>query len=307
MTGARNPAVNNVAPRILSIMLILVWLGTVAVVLRSGVDYYLTPLQDRPFSDLHDLHKPSGTVGHGLGIAGSSLLFIGVVFYTLRKRVGWLSGVGKLSTWLQVHIFLCTLGPALVLFHTTFKFGGIVSIAFWSMTIVVLSGVFGRYVYGRIPKTIHGQLRSLESIRQQEAELITAISEQSGLSHEHADALFPGTERRAARGIFHALLLAVYYDFSRGSRKRHIKKTISRTIARAGDNSGENIPRDTRDSIVRLALSRLRLEQQIVVMEPLQRAFGYWHLLHLPLASVMALVVIVHVAVSVLFGYTWVF
>lgn len=47
--------------------------------------------------------------------------------------------------------------PILVLFHTTFKFGGIVSIAFWSMVIVVLSGVVGRFLYIRLPRDWQGR------------------------------------------------------------------------------------------------------------------------------------------------------
>jgi hypothetical protein len=311
MPAVRNTTVDNVAHRLFSAALVLAWVGVVTLVLLGGLNYYSTPLQERPFSDLHELYKPTGNVGHGLGIVGSFSMVVGVVFYSLRKHVGWLAGVGRLSTWLEVHIFLCTLGPVLVLFHTTFKFGGIVSIAFWSMTVVALSGVFGRYVYGRIPKTIHGHLQSLESIRQQEADLITAISDEYRLNPVQIETLFPRTERRAARGIAHALLLAAYHDFSRRSQKRHIKRLISRTLdssdGSSGSARGEDVPRHTRDSMVRLALFRLRLEQQVVVMEPLQRVFGYWHVMHLPLAGVMFLVMIVHVTVSVLFGYTWVF
>ena len=172
----------TIGQKVLTVTLLLVWLGAVGAVLFGGLDYYMTPLQDRPFSDLYDLYKPSGDIGHGLGIVGSGFLILGVFSYSSRKRIGWLANAGKLSTWLTVHIFLCTLGPVLVLFHTRFKFGGIVSIAFWSMTAVALSGIFGRYLYGRVPKTIHGQFRSLESIRKQASDLITSVSEDFGLS-----------------------------------------------------------------------------------------------------------------------------
>ena len=279
--------------------------------LIGGLDYYRTPLQDRPFSDLYDLYKPSGNIGHGLGIVGSACIVIGVFFYSLRKRVGWLVNAGKLGIWLQVHIFLCTLGPALVLFHTSFKFGGIVSIAFWSMSVVALSGVFGRYLYGRVPKTIDGHFRSVESLRQQAADLITAVSEQSGLSAEQTSALLPRSERVRPRGFAHALALAVRFDFSRRSLKRRVSKLLSATLDRTnpGDRPlhATGVPRHTREKIVRILRERIQLEQQIVLLEPFQRLFSFWHLLHLPLAGVMLVIMIVHIAVSVLFGYTWVF
>lgn len=57
----------------------------------------------------------------------------------------------------------------MVLFHTAFKFGGIVAISFWSMVAVVASGVIGRFIYNQIPRSIQGQeltLGEVMSIRQ---------------------------------------------------------------------------------------------------------------------------------------------
>ena len=301
----------TIGQKVLTVTLLLVWLGAVGAVLFGGLDYYMTPLQDRPFSDLYDLYKPSGDIGHGLGIVGSAFLILGVFSYSSRKRIGWLANAGKLSTWLTVHIFLCTLGPVLVLFHTSFKFGGIVSVAFWSMTAVALSGIFGRYLYGRVPKTIHGQFRSLESIRKQASDLITSVSEDFGLSSEQTSALLPRSKRQRARGFAHALVLAIHYDFSRRSLKRRVRKFLSKALAgsngKHGSTQTQEIPRHKCDAIVQLLQSRLLLEQQIVLMEPFQRLFGYWHLLHLPLAGVMLVIMILHIAVSILFGYIWVF
>jgi cytochrome b561 len=49
--------------------------------------------------------------------------------------------------------------------------------------------------------------------------------------------------------------------------------------------------------------SRFQLEQQMILLAPFQRLFRFWHLFHLPLAIVMLIVVVVHVAVAALFGY----
>jgi hypothetical protein len=190
----------------------------------------------------------------------------------------------------------------LVLFHTTFKFGGIVSIAFWSMTVVVVSGVFGRYLYGKIPKTIQGQFRTLDSIRQQRAELATRLTESIGLDREQASALIPSNERPKTNGFLHAFAVALGHDFKRRAQKKRIRKALS-----AIPGSGKRLERNDRDLVTQLMLAQMNLEQQIVLLEPFQRVFGYWHLLHLPLAGVMFLILSVHIAVSVVFGYTWVF
>jgi len=35
--------------------------------------------------------------------------------------------------------------------------------------------------------------------------------------------------------------------------------------------------------------------------------FRYWHAFHLPLAILMFVILAVHIAVAILFGYTWIF
>jgi hypothetical protein len=111
-----------------------------------GFSYYQTHLDERFFHVDHEILKPSGILGHGLGIIGSLIILIGVFSYMIRKRYRSLMRLGILKYWLEFHIFLCTLGPIMVLFHTAFKFGGIVAVSFWSMVAVFLSGVIGRFI-----------------------------------------------------------------------------------------------------------------------------------------------------------------
>lgn len=73
-----------------------------------------------------------------------------------------LARFGRLKYWLEFHIFLCTLGPIMILFHTAFKFGGIVSISFWTMVLVVIIWVIGRFIYIQILRTIEGRELTLE-------------------------------------------------------------------------------------------------------------------------------------------------
>jgi len=132
---------------------VVVTISAVALISFEGYSYYNTPLNERFFSSEHPVLRPSGQLGHGFGIIGSMMMVAGVLIYMLRKRVKSFMRIGLLKHWLELHIFLCTLGPILVLFHTAFKFGGIVSVSFWSMVIVFLSGIVGRFIYVRIPLT----------------------------------------------------------------------------------------------------------------------------------------------------------
>jgi len=272
------------------------WVGMALSPLVPGWSYYLTPLSERGSSALHDTYKPSGAVGHTLGLAGSIMMLGGVAMYSLRKRFRLLSRLGRLRSWLDVHIFLCTLGPVLVMWHTSFKIGGIVSVSFWSMVIVVTSGVIGRYVYVRIPMTVNGQFVSVEMIAREERELVSRIVTDFGLAEESVLEIlgrFEKTTRRSAAGY---LLHSFVFDLTRRSRETMIRKAI-KTIRM-------NEPR--KRALAEEIHGHLRLHHQLAIMQSFRRLFGYWHVLHLPLATVMFLIMFVHIAISALFGYGWV-
>ncbi len=128
--------------------------------------------------------KPSGILGHGIGIIGSLFIIIGVFSYMARKRYRFLSRLGLLKHWLEFHIFLCTLGPILVLFHTAFKFGGIVAVSFWSMVAVFLSGVIGRFIYLQIPRSIEGRELSLNEVKEMKSNVAGIVRNSYNLDEE---------------------------------------------------------------------------------------------------------------------------
>ena len=62
----------------------------------QGSDYYATPLIERPRHEDFWALKPGGTRGHLLGVIGSSLMVVMLV-YSLRKRVAVLRRAGEAS------------------------------------------------------------------------------------------------------------------------------------------------------------------------------------------------------------------
>lgn len=282
----------------LSFVLVVLWIVVAGSALVAGLDYYLLPMDQRAYSDLAPIFSPTGVVGHGFGIVGTAMILIGVVGYMARKRVALLSHLGGLKHWLQVHIFLCTLGPFLVLLHTTFKFGGLVSIAFWSMAIVVASGIFGRYVYVRIPKTINGRFLDLDAVRARIGQLTEAIAARTSLPAAELERLLaPAGDVPRSSSLATALGQAVREDLRQRKHLRGVRKYL-RT---------REVPHDLHAPVLELAKEQRRLRQQALFLRPFQRMFRYWHVVHLPLALVMFLVLCVHVTVAILFGYTWVF
>ncbi|RPJ81843.1 MAG: hypothetical protein EHM13_09830, partial [Acidobacteria bacterium] len=141
----------------------------------GGWEYYTTPLAVRGYHPLHPLLKPSGLVAHTLGIAGLVMMTVPVV-YSVRKRWRRLSRLGSLRIWLHVHLYCGIVGPALVTVHSSGKFNGLISVAFWAMTAVVVSGFAGRYLYVRIPHNVRGAELSRKEIEERIAALKKELS-----------------------------------------------------------------------------------------------------------------------------------
>jgi hypothetical protein len=244
------------------------------------------------------MFSPTGLVGHGLGIIGTAMIVVGVIGYSMRKRAAFLERLGGLRYWLQVHIFLCTLGPFFVLLHTTFKFGGLVSVAFWSMAVVVASGIFGRYVYVRIPKTVNGRFLGQDAVEARTGALAAEIRATTDVSPEAVARLLGAGDGIAhPRSLIGALWLAMREDLKGRLGRRRLRRELETW----------SLPAPIQRRLADLVRERARLRQQTLLLHPFQRLFRYWHVVHLPLAIVMFLILGVHVTVSILFGYTWIF
>jgi len=263
----------------------------------EGYDYYLLGIEHRFDHPDHQILKPSGALGHGLGIIGSLMMIVGVSIYMLRKRVRMFSRLGILKHWLEFHIFLCSLGPVLVLYHTAFKFGGLVAISFWSMTAVVLSGIIGRYIYLQIPRTIEGREMSLNEINQTKGELNQKLVQVYQLDESILDAIMQAVKKRPDRSGNSMLKRSIAkFIFERNTIKE--VKTILRKQKIAGKNFKE---------VMGLIQSEISLSRKIDRLITMQNLFKYWHVAHLPFAILMLIIMLVHVGVAITFGYRWIF
>lgn len=254
-----------------------------------GYDYYKTPLEEKFYHPNHDWFKPSGAFGHGLGIFGTLMVLFGVSIYIARKRYNFLTKYIRLKYLLEFHIFLCTLGPILILFHTAFKFGGIVSVAFWSMVVVVASGVIGRFIYIQIPRTIEGRELNLNEVKEMKAEITNKLKANTGLD-EKAMALIIGSSEKGDSFLNSNFLK---YRKTIGIIKKILKE--------------KNIPKNERAEILSMVKNEISLSNKIGRLQTMQKLFKYWHVAHLPFALIMLIILIIHVGVTLAFGYKWIF
>lgn len=126
------------------------WLALLAAILITGL-YALVVFFTRGIPAASDMF------GHGLGIFGFVLMLVTETLYSLRKRMRTVR-FGRMSLWLQFHIFTGLVGPYMVLLHTSWKFNGLAGVTTLLTVIIVISGFVGRYIYTRIPRTADGNV-----------------------------------------------------------------------------------------------------------------------------------------------------
>jgi hypothetical protein len=279
------------------IVLSAIVIATLGAVGYFGYPYYSLGIEDRPFHPDNSLLKPSGIWGHGFGIIGSLFMMIGVSLYMARKRLRSLSRIGILKHWLEFHIFLCSLGPILVLYHTSFKFGGLVAISFWSMVAVFASGIIGRFIYIQIPRTIEGRELSLNEVRSLKSDIGDKIQKLVALDEESYNIIVDSTKKKVE--LYHPNFLI------RAVRKYNDDRKTLLNVKRVLRHN--NVSRSQQKEIVHLVNSDISLNRRIERLVIMQNLFKYWHVAHLPFALVMLIIMIIHVVVTVTFGARWIF
>ena len=59
--------------------------------------------------------------------------------------------------------------------------------------------------------------------------------------------------------------------------------------------------------VLGLVKTEIALNRRIDRLDTMQNLFKYWHVAHLPFALVMLVIMIIHVGVTLVFGYHWIF
>jgi hypothetical protein len=266
--------------------------AAIAFLYVQGADFYRTPLAERAHHAGYWQWKAGGTIGHALGIVGSALMVL-MLGYSLRKRVPALRRLGALSRWLDVHIYLGVFGPLLVILHSTFKVHGLVALSFWSMVLVALSGVLGRYLYLQIPRTRAGEEIALAELERMDRGLSERLHQRFGLDKEELarlDAVVPAPSHTGLlRGLLRMLveglrLRSALREFARGCRQ---------------------VPPAALAEFERIARQKALLRRRIALWDRAHELFHYWHVLHKPFAVVMYVFMVVHVVVAAMTGYGW--
>jgi hypothetical protein len=242
--------------------------------------------------------SPQHGLGYALGIVGGSMMLL-LLLYPLRKRVKWLSFMGKMTLWFKMHMVLGILGPLLVLFHSNFRTGATNSnVALACMLVVSGSGLFGRYFYAQIHNGLYGGRATLNELRNAALRVQGQSSSVQFLPDlvsrlESAEQSLIRFGSLPGLKLLSPALLAVSGTFSKWRLHRYIRKELraasreSRTLAQHERRLGQ-VARDYVDR-------RLRAARRVGTFQAYERLFALWHVLHLPLFFMLIIAGIVHV------------
>ncbi len=231
-------------------------------------------------------------LGYALGIIGGVMMLV-MLLYPLRKNLKIMSGLLRVKDWFRAHMVLGILGPTLILFHSNFQLGSTNSnVALFSMLLVVLSGLIGRYVYQQIhvglygSKMNYGELLADYNAKKHLRDLPPAFAESIGVEL----GLIESKATQSATSLWGQWRSMRSVSKSSSQVIRQLKKTIRR-------QKKTLLPSE----LEQLLTFKFHLRQEVAILKDISRLslftqlFSLWHILHLPIFLMLVVTAIVHV------------
>jgi hypothetical protein len=231
----------------------------------------------------------SDLFGHGIGIIGFILMLVTETLYTLRKRsrsARW----GRMSTWLQFHIFTGLVGPYMVLLHSSWKFNGLAGMVMLLTIIIVASGFLGRYIYTSVPRNVDGIQIEANELEQQ---IIAVDGElQNWLA----------TRPEGYRGLSNRLSTG---SVSKGNRivfGRAFEEWNARLKWWRESSRLDREARTQAKQLNELLKQERNLRRQLASIVLTRRMLGLWHAIHIPIGMVLFTAAFIHVVAAIYYA-----
>jgi len=269
-----------------------------AVLLSYSWRYYDLPWDARFDDPLHRRLRSSGSIGHLYGNVGLALI-LGNMLYLVRRRLVNVTWLGSMKAWMDWHVFSGIVGPAFVVLHSAFTlrtWPAIVSAA--SLTIVVMTGLFGRYLYRLVPRVADGRVEPTEELASDVDHALMSLRalgpgavQAAELVEAKVEAVVAKTGRvRTGVGAIYSALRALW-------QLRELRPAARAAALAAGASA------DAATEIARAAAAIGRLIARFDLIDQLGRAATFWRGLHRNLVVVMLIAASLHVSVAIYLGF----
>ena len=219
------------------------------------------------------------------GWLGTALMLL-AIFYTPLRRIKGFRRIASNTMWFDFHMMAGTMGPAFILQHSALNYTTYAAGAFWSMVIVVFSGIVGRYLYTQVPDLLNG--RELEELDHRRALANIRLSYPDAVAV--AEELLAPHRRRAEElartaGLTRAFFWIVGEDLRRPGRWWRRRRALATTGA----------PRKIRRQLSNRIARQILIERRRVLAPRAQLVLHSWKKVHVPFSIIMALLAAYHV------------
>ncbi len=237
--------------------------------------------------------------GYWMGIVGGSMM-LALLLYPMRKRLNFMSKWLTVKFWFRLHMVFGVLGPVLIMMHSSYRLGSMNGrVALFSMLIVAISGLFGRYFYTRIHYGLYGKKATFASLCADSQELKKKLGPLFDLQPKARD-LLKNYEQLVMNTPRNPLYSAWHWIRMRYMAVRlypTVMRSLNKKLLAAGHRKGWDKAKVRRRQlrIRTMLLAHRRILRQILEIHFYERLFAIWHLLHMPLFIMMVITGFVHV------------
>lgn len=244
-------------------------------------------------------YESGDDIGYNLGLVGG-IGMLTLLLYPLRKRFSWLDWSGTLPSWFKYHMIIGISAPILVLFHSNFEPGALNSaVALYSMLIVAVSGMIGRFIYRHTHKSLYGQILTIDESERMVKEDLNKIRTELGT--------FPLIETRleeykeyafsAEKSLISRIKLFLFLRLRGRIESARMLKEIKNVLNAATKSNKMDITTSNNmyiqyKEVINTFISDICKAAQLKTWE---RLFSLWHILHIPFLYLLFFSGVVHV------------
>ncbi len=274
---------------------VFLWLGLSMILFYEGLMLGQNPTEGifgylkshfSYFKNLNLSPEPGRAISLYYGWVGFALILT-TNLYVFRKRMGILKNLGRVPNWLNFHIFCGLLGPTFIVFHCNFTVRGLVSISFWSMIIVAVSGIIGRYFYIQVTKVRADLNRDAieceKTLEGYEKSIGPKIPAHAWRDAKYQALQLAGGHWLSEEGVNPMFITALFASMMGDIRLKFTSPSLAL-----------GMPDSARGILERFALAK----RQAYFYEIFNRYLGYWHSFHMPFAFFMYIIAAIHVAAA---------
>ncbi len=231
------------------------------------------------------LYRPGPGLSVYCGLVGTGLMVIAAI-YPIFRRIKVFRWLASNTMWFDFHMMAGTIGPMFIILHSALKLDTWVSAAFWSMVIVVISGVLGRYLYTLVPALAGGveleeldHERAFQTARPRYTVAMAEIDRELG----HQRAMAQDVARSPS--LLRAMGWLIFQDVFK----------VPRTFARRRRLARLGVDRKTRRDLAWRTGRMIVIARRQVVAPKAQLLLTSWKKVHVPFTVILTGIAVFHI------------